>query len=248
MTHQGATSSASLGRLSRLARLTSGGAVHLLAMDHAVTEGWYEGQDSPDRIAQECVDLGITGIVCHRGLLRLLPTAQRAGIFLQLYGSVGLGGVKSQLLEPEQALTLDCIGVSVELDVDEGGGLASAFQVVERAQRLGLLTLLMLKYSGDTASNMARALAVGTQVGPDFIKLRLANDAVSTAGDAALEGAVERAPAVLMAGGSADEGLGKRLEAAKRLGFRGTCIGRNYFFGNRHSNAERAVSTFASDA
>lgn len=248
MTHQGATSSASLGRLSRLARLTAGGPVHLLAMDHAVTEGWYDGQDPPDRVAQECVDVGITGIVCHRGLIRLLPTAQRAGVFLQLYGSVGLGEAKSQLLDPEQALTLDCIGVSVELDVDEGGGLASAFQVVERAQRLGLLTLLMLKYSGATSASMARALAIGSQVGPDFIKLRLVDDYALAAGDKALHNAIDRAPAVLMAGGSADEGLSKRLEVAKNLGFRGTCIGRNYFFQNRHSNLKQVMSTFATDA
>jgi len=243
MTHSGANSSGSLGRLSRLKRLTSGGPIHLLAMDHAVTDGWYHGQDSPEQIARDCSEFRVNGVVCHRGMIRLLPEAARLPVFLQLYGSSSLGTAKAQLLRPDHALTLDCVGVSVELDVDAAGpNLALAFETVEHAQRVGLLTLLMLAYSGVTAGSMARALAIGTQLGSDFIKVRLPTTDLSIAADGQLCEAVRRAPPLLLAGGVPDGSLKEKLTVARKLGFRGTCIGRNYFYASERSNTAKIIA------
>jgi 2-amino-4,5-dihydroxy-6-oxo-7-(phosphonooxy)heptanoate synthase len=246
MTHNGAFSTASLGRLSRLDRLGGHKAVHLLAMDHAVTEGWYDGQDNPTIIAREVIAAGANGVVCHRGMLRLLPSEAKRAVFLQLYGSAILGTPKAQILSPQQALSLDCVGVSVELDADgDESKLASAFAVVEESQRLGLLTLLMVGFSGDSSSHIVRALAIATQVGPDFVKIRMVSDKTIWDDDRVRQ-AVSQSPPLLMAGGKIGEDFETRLNAAKTLGFRGTCIGRSYFWSDQRSeHLRKVITTFA---
>lgn len=247
MSHQGAFSSASLGRLSRLQRAGSNLPIHLLAMDHAVTEGWYEAQDPPSLIALECLASGVNGVVCHRGMMRLLPDNARKAIFLQLYGSPVLGTPKSQLLAPDAALTLDCVGVAVELNVNgTSEQLATAFTNVEHAQRLGLLTLLMVNYPADGAKDLTRALAIATQLAPDFIKISLPASHVDSVWSSALRLAIDQAPPVLLAGGKPDGNFERRLEDARQLGFSGTCVGRSYFDQSvRAANLALVRSTFA---
>ena len=231
MSHSGAYASSSLGRLSRLSRLGKREATHLLAMDHAVTEGLYPGQDMPQDIVRACIAEGISGVVCHRGFLRVISGDSPPPVFLQIYGSQVLGQAKVQLLDPEIALTLDCVGVAVELDTEgESKVLASAFNVVEHSQRLGLLTLVMASFKGDNATAFARGVTVASQTGADFIKTRLPPGIDVARHASVLEQAVQNAPPLLLAGGPRDQPLADNLRVAQGLRFSGTCIGRNYFW------------------
>jgi DhnA family fructose-bisphosphate aldolase class Ia len=163
-------------------------------------------------------------------MIRLLPESKNCAVFLQLYGSPVLGTPKARLLEPDAALTLDCVGIAAEVNVDgPAAGLAEAAACVERAQRMGLLTLLMVTYAAADATSLIRALAIASQLAPDFIKIGLPPVEAMADEPASLRLAMQNSPPVLMAGGKSDGEFERRLRLAKTLGFTGTCVGRNYF-------------------
>jgi DhnA family fructose-bisphosphate aldolase class Ia len=231
------------GRRRRLARVArAGAAVHLLALDHGLTMGWTVEQEPPLTVAEECTKLGISGIVCHFGLLPQIGGIADSEIFMQVHASSPGDSQKEVIVSPEVAMRADCVGIAVEFQTAGSSiGLAKTAKAVLEAREMGLLVLVMANYAGEKFSSTNIAAAAAQQLGPDYIKLRIPSSEPSDEELRQLRRIVSSGPMYLVAGGDSQTDLTRTLAIAYEVGMRGSCIGRHYFNSSGRLEAVRTV-------
>jgi DhnA family fructose-bisphosphate aldolase class Ia len=213
----------------RLARLGFPDVVHLLALDHGMSLGWTDPQDLPPvALASRALANGLRGVVAHRGLIARMTPQVPGELIMQLHGSTAADSSKSQVAEPIDAVRADCAAVAVEVKSSgRSQELSITAKMIMEAHLLGMPVLGMSGYGEPTWQAMTTAVICSTQLGADIIKVALPPNP-PTQDEAANFWAVAReSPPLLLAGGPVGGDLQGALRTAERVGFRGTCIGRN---------------------
>lgn len=233
--------SSEIGRESRRGRISRSGSINLVALDHGPSMGWTKSQEPPPDIARSCQRLGLSGAVCHVGLLRELRSLPLE-TFLQLHASTPADRTKSVVASPQLAARADCIGVAVEYRASgDSCAMATTAALIQSAQDHGLLVLVMANYEAEDYQLAATAIVGAAQMGADYIKVRIPSSVPTAVEVAHLRRVIAGGPPTLLAGGDAARDLGASLAMARELGMQGSCIGRHYFNPCARADAVAAV-------
>ena len=222
----------------RVRKLKVGDFFPLLAMDHGLTYGVEQSVELArvKSLLQICSGQ-IGGVVLTFGLAKhLAPDENDVPVILQCFGGP-LESEKVQLASIDQALRLKATAVSLQLTLTSGRPPASALtreigRFVASAYEHHLPVLFMVGL--DDPRNLravANAIRISQEMGADFIKVRaVVAEAETSENVETLATTVKQAPPVLLSGGVVGSDLMAEADvAARRLLFRGYCIGRNIF-------------------
>jgi DhnA family fructose-bisphosphate aldolase class Ia len=222
----------------RVQKLKVGKFFPLLALDHGLTYGIEQSVELAmvKSLLKTCKGQ-IGGVVLTFGLAKHLALDENdVPVVLQCFGGP-LESEKVQVASIDQALRLRATAVSLQLTLTTGRPPASALtreigKFVASAYEYHLPVLFMVGL--DDPRNLravANALRISQEMGADFIKVRAVVTEAETSGNVeTLATTVKQAPPVLLAGGVVGSDLmAEAGVAARRLLFRGYCIGRNIF-------------------
>lgn len=239
---------ASSGLRRRMSRLSTGdGTIEILALDHGLSMGWTENQQSPEEIARSCVELGVRAVVCHVGLLEELSQVPGLELILQLQGSTRIGGDKVPVSVPSLALAADCAAVAVEFDATgKSASLGGTASLINDSHQAGLPVLTMVKYDSSSLNAVSTAIVGAGQLGGDLIKVGFYGQSFTQRELELLKRVVQASPPCVVAGGESIDILTSSLRIAADSSFQGYCVGRQFFNADTRSarirEAKRAFS------
>lgn len=238
---------ATIGRNSRLKRLSSKEGIVLLAWDQPFEHGQSDFINNdychkPEIIAEITKKAGLDGLIAHLGTLRELESyAGEINFVLKINGKTRYPEVEqaepisAQLAKVKHAVELDCVAIGYTTYFFSGEYrkiLENASRVFAEAYDYGLIIInwayprgkFVGKNSSDEKFISYATIAASTGLGPDFIKVPFTGDIES------FKRVIDYSPIpIMLAGGEkiSDADLLERLDMLMSLGCAGTAVGRN---------------------
>ncbi len=236
----------------RMSRITRGGKMLAIPMDHGVSSGPVEGLEDPHRTAYACEGSGITSVIVNKGVLKSMPRPPRCGVLVHFSAST------SRSLSPnrkmvtgtvEEAVRMGADGVSLHINIggkEEPEMLEQLGAAAERCQAWSVPLLAMMYPRGENVPDphepgvVAHAARIGAECGADIVKTVYTGDAES------FSRVVRSTPVpVVVAGGpraSSDLDLLRMAEQSVKSGAAGVTFGRNVFAHRRPADMCRALA------
>ena len=236
----------------RMSRITRGGRMLAIPMDHGVSSGPVEGLEDPHRAAYACEGSGITSLIVNKGVLKSMPRPPRCGVLVHFSAST------SRSLSPnrkmitgtvDEALRMGADGVSLHINIggkEEPEMLEQLGAAAERCQAWSVPLLAMMYPRGENVPDphepgvVAHAARIGAECGADIVKTVYTGDPES------FSRVVRSTPVpVVVAGGpraSSDLELLKMAEQSVKAGAAGVTFGRNVFAHKRPEDMCRALA------
>ncbi|MFB0543578.1 MAG: 2-amino-3,7-dideoxy-D-threo-hept-6-ulosonate synthase [Candidatus Bathyarchaeia archaeon] len=231
------------GKEIRLARITDGGKMVCVPMDHGLSSGPIKGLEDM-KLAVKRVEMGGgTAVILHKGIIKQLEKPPKLGLIMHLSGSTSLGTIpnwKVRVGSVEEALFLGADAVSVHVNIGgdyEAEMLSKLGDVADECDQWGVPLLAMMYPRGKNIQNamdpevVAHVTRIGGELGADIVKTTYTGDPDS------FKRVVESCPSkVVIAGGPKADTAREVLEivaGAMEAGAIGVTFGRNVF---QHSN------------
>jgi fructose-bisphosphate aldolase/2-amino-3,7-dideoxy-D-threo-hept-6-ulosonate synthase len=225
----------------RLHRLQHDGYYSLLAADHGMSQGLVSGIETMrevESLFSRGAVAGMRGVVLNFGLARFLrpdiesEVTRQMVLVVQIYGRPArsrFGGVRQPLCSIEDAIAVGAESVSFQIDVSQSGPETNFRELAELASRsrsLGIPSLLMVSgIATDSAREFLSIVRSLTELPVDLLKV-----APGSLLHELQPGCLSEFPIpCLYAGGESNPTFNENLRIAKRAGFSGVCIGRNFF-------------------
>ena len=231
----------SLGKRLRLQRLLdpSTGRAVIIPLDHGISIGPVPGIIDLPRTVRDVTEGGATGIVMHKGLVRLAAPAltPRAGLMVHLSASTDLNpdpNDKRLVGTVEEAVRLGADGISVHVNIgapEESRMVEDMGRIATECDKWGMPLLAMMYPRGHEIRNphdvkfVRHVARVGAELGADLVKCPYTGS-VDTFREV-VEGC---GVPVLISGGprlDSDTAFLETVHAATRAGAAGVSVGRN---------------------
>lgn len=240
------------GKEVRLGRITCGGKMVCVPMDHGVTVGPIKGIDRIYEVIEKVDEGGATAIVVHKGILKNLPCPIRPGIIMHVSGSTALStspNWKVLVASVEEAIRLGADAVSLHINIgnkDEQSMLMKLGAVADKCDEWGMPLIAMMYPRGENIKNpndpevIAHVARIGAELGADIVKVPMPSSNVD---DIRIITGTCPVP-VVAAGGPKMEDDRQVLELAHavvRAGGAGVTFGRNVFQHERPDAMVRAL-------
>lgn len=231
----------------------SSGIFRLLALDHGLSWGDFEGSLDVRAILHRLPAGSVTGVVVRPGRVNgCVPSSAPYGVVLQTFG-------RSRNTEQFPKLSLIAVEdairdyapdvIAVELDPNceaAAANLRSCSTHIIKAHKWGLPALVMATpdASYKPAEGICRALVAATELGADIIKIGIPGDSEMCDSDIErISQVVQKSAPVVVAGGAASFNASGKVEAARTMFFSGFCVGRSVF---ESSDPVAQLNTFSS--
>lgn len=225
----------------RLNRLRQDGYYSLLAADHGLSQGLVNGIETlreVESLFSRGAAAGMRGIVLNYGLARFLrpniesEVGRQMAMVVQIYGRPAkslFGGVRQPLCSIEDALAIGAECVSFQIDLSQPApepDFREMAILASQSRSLGIPSLLMVSgIATDSARQFLSIVRSLAELPVDLLK-------VDPGGllHELQPGCLSELPVpCLYAGGESTPTFKDNLDVAKRAGFGGVCIGRNFF-------------------
>lgn len=229
------------GHQLRLNRLRNNGFYSILAADHGLSQGLVSGIETIrdiESLFAKGAAAGMRGLVVNYGLARFLRSdiesevLGQMALVVQAYGRPAkslFGGNRQPLCSIEDALAVGAECVSFQIDLTQSAPEPNFTEMAELASRsrsLGIPSLLMV--SGIITESSREFLAIIRSLAELPIDLLKVDP--NRVLHALQPGCMSEIPVpCLYAGGEPTQHFTENIDAAKRVGFAGVCIGRNFF-------------------
>jgi len=240
------------GKDVRLARITNGGKMVCVPMDHGLSSGSIKGLEDMELAVKRVEMGGGTAVVVHKGIIKRLEKPPKLGLIMHLSGSTSLGTTpnwKVRVGSVEEALFLgaDAVSVHVNIGGDYEAEMLSKFgAVADECDQWGVPLLAMMYARGRNIQNpmdpevVTHVTRIGGELGADIVKTTYTGDPDS------FKRVVKSCPSkVVIAGGPKAETSREVLEmvaGAMEAGAIGVTFGRNVF---QHSNPVEMLRAFS---
>lgn len=170
------------GKQIRLNRLLRNGKMFCVPIDHGVTNGPVGKLKSFHKLVLDIVDSGVTSIVVHRGMIRLLPEMRNTGIIVHLSASTDMYNEVKKILvcSVEDALRNGADAVSVHINVGnsyEKEMLSDLSKVAIQCDYYGIPLVAMMYVRDDNNINSTQkdkiihAVRIAAELGADIAKI-----------------------------------------------------------------------------
>jgi len=239
------------GKQVRMSRLTDGGRMLCIPMDHGITSGPMRGLDTIYQTIKEVEAGGATAFLVHKGIIKHMPNPPRIGFIVHVSGSTSLGpdpNWKVRVGGVDSALRLGADGLSVHINIGsraEAEMLRKLGEIADECESWGVPLIAMMYPRGEGVRDpsdpgvLAHVARIGAELGADIVKVPYSGS-VET-----FRRVVEACPApVVMAGGPKvddDVAVLRMAREAMDAGAMGVTIGRNVFMHERPSLIVRAL-------
>jgi fructose-bisphosphate aldolase/2-amino-3,7-dideoxy-D-threo-hept-6-ulosonate synthase len=236
------------GKAVRLSRITCGGKMLCVPMDHSFTLGPIRGLESPEETVREVCEGGATAVLMHKGTAMRLRSVYPLGMIIHLNGSTSIGPSpdrKVRITSVEEALRLGADAVSVHVNIgsrDEPEMLSLLGETADTCDMYQIPLIAMMYPRGELIKEpvspdvVAHAAWVGSEAGADIVKT------VYTGSTETFREVVRKSLApVVLAGGpkvGSDVELLRLARSAMDAGAMGVTFGRNIF---QHESPRRIV-------
>jgi class I fructose-bisphosphate aldolase len=226
----------SWGKQCRLNKLKRNNYYCLLAMDHALTMGPIDGISTIDQIIKNinfAAKFGVPSIVLNGGMVEQVDVFTEPHIVIQTMGLPNIaepGVSKVPTWSVQTALSIGATAISVQLNLhnsDIQNAIQNIANLVYEANKFQLPVLFMLNHKDwDSSNEFEYAIRICIELGADLVKIALPikDDIIYNINPISPKG-----PPVIMAGGDLTSSIIRRIRLARELGFKGICIGRNFF-------------------
>lgn len=231
------------GKDVRLARITDGGKMVCVPMDHGLSSGPIKGLEDMELAVKRVEMGGGTAVVVHKGIIKQLEKPPKLGLIMHLSGSTSLGTTpnwKVRVGSVEEALFLGADAVSVHINIggeNEAEMISKLGAVADECDRWGVPLLAMMYPRGKNIQNsmdpevVAHVTRIGGELGADIVKTAYTGDPDS------FKRVVRGCPSkVVIAGGpkaGTEREVLEMVVGAMEAGAIGVTFGRNVF---QHSN------------
>ena len=227
------------GKTRRLKKLKRNGYFCLLALDHGLTSGPLPGISSIGEINNVIMFARknlLPSVVINAGIVEKLENFTYPNLVLQLMGMPSISKKrlgKVVVSSVDSAISIDATAVSVQINFktdDFQRVLKDISLVVRDANRYSLPVLFMINHDDwESAKDFNFAVRVSIELGADLIKVSLPSQKEIVD---ELQYFTDKHPPILLAGGGLSGKIIDKVRIAKKLGFQGICIGRNFFQSN----------------
>ena len=237
----------------RMRRITRGGRMLCMPMDHGISNGPIKGLEDPHKTIRECQDHGLTSVIINKGVLKTLPEPPRVGVLVHFSGSTSLSGspnLKVLTGSVEEAVRLGADGVSLHINIggdEEPEMLRDLGEISDECHLYGMPLLAMMYPRGENIANphdpeiVGHVARIGAECGADMIKTVYTGDPDS------FSGIVRSTPVpIVVAGGpraETDLDLLRMTSDVISAGAAGVTYGRNIF---AHSSPQKMTAALAS--
>lgn len=236
------------GKDIRLSRITSGGRMLCVPMDHSLTSGPVRGLEDPEQTIAQVAKGGATAFLVHRGVIKALKQPPTIGVIMHLSASTSLGPAPNRKVlvsSVEEGVRLGADAISIHVNIgskEEPEMLQDLGEVADACDTLQLPFIAMMYPRGESIKDpsdpalVAHVARIGAEGGADIVKT------VYTGSSESFRQVVRGCPVpVVLAGGSkveSDLGLLQMAEGAMQAGAMGVTFGRNVF---QHKDPELIV-------
>jgi predicted phospho-2-dehydro-3-deoxyheptonate aldolase len=237
-----------MGKQTRVDRITEGGRMLCIPMDHGVSIGPVRGLDTIWNTVQKVEEGGATAILAHKGILKSLPRTPKLGMIMHASASTSLGlapNRKVRSASVEEAILLGADAVSVHINIgskEEPEMLQKLGEVADDCDRWQMPFIAMMYPRGENIKNaedpetVAHVARIGAELGADIVKTVYTGDA-----DTFRRVVVGCPVPIVVAGGpktDTDEAVLKMAFEVIEAGAIGVTFGRNVF---QHPQPDRIV-------
>ena len=240
------------GHRIRLDRITRGGKMLCIPMDHGISNGPIRGLEDPHKVIARCKDQGLSSVIVNKGIIKTMPKPPGIGILVHFSASTSLStspNRKMPMGTVEEALRLGADGVSLHINVggkEEPEMLEYLGLIAGQCHLWGVPLLAMMYPRGENVKDphdpyvVAHAARIGAECGADIVKTVYTGDVDS------FSGIVRSTPVPLVIAGGpkaeTDLDVLRMTEDAMSAGAAGVTYGRNIF---AHGNPPGMVRALA---
>lgn len=240
-----------LGKQVRLGRITEGGRMLCIPMDHSFTIGPVSGLENPEEAIEKVAKGGATSFLVHKGIIKCLRKPAGIGMIMHVSASTSLSPapnrkmLNSSVLEGIR-LGADAISVHINMgSKEEPEMLEQLGMVADECDEYQVPLVAMMYPRGENIKDpadptvVAHVARVGAESGADIVKTVYTGDVAS------FKEVVRKCPApVVLAGGAKAESDLDVLRLASdvmKAGAMGVTFGRNVFQNRDPTRIVRAV-------
>jgi fructose-bisphosphate aldolase / 2-amino-3,7-dideoxy-D-threo-hept-6-ulosonate synthase len=236
------------GKSVRISRITHGGRMLCIPIDHSITNGPIKGLEQPEEMVRAVASGGATSFLAHKGVLKALAKPANIGMILHLSANTSFGpspNRKVLLSSVEEGVRLGADAISVHINIgnkDEPEMLVQLGTVADECDALQFPLIAMMYPRGEAVKDpadpdtIAHVARIGAEAGADIVKT------VYTGSTDTFREVVRKCPVpVVLAGGSkveSDRALLELADSAMQAGAMGVTFGRNVF---QHENPSAIV-------
>lgn len=246
----------SVGIKARLERISTGGRIVNIPMDHGITIGATRGLIDVESTVDAVTRGGADCILTQKGLAsRVHPNKNNSGYIVHLNASTSIGPDKNDkrlTSTVKEAVRAGADAVSYHINVgsdSEPRQIEQLSQISKTAGEFGLPVLAMAYARGpdigkDDTENLAHAVRLAEEVGADIVKTAYSGDSESFKRVTK----ATRLP-VLMAGGDPqdDRAMLKNVRGAMAGGAAGVSMGRSVFQHDDPESMTNAITLIVHD-
>lgn len=241
-----------LGKQVRLSKITAGGKMLCIPMDHGMSVGPVRGLDTIHATSQQVQEGGATAILVHKGIIRSFPQPLKIGMIMHASASTNIGPApnrKMQVATVEEAVRLGADAVSVHINIgskEEPEMLEYSGQLADNCDEWQVPFITMMYPRGENIRNpndpeiVAHVARIGAELGADVVKTVYTGDPES------FRRVVRGCPVpIVIAGGpkaESDRDVLEMAHGAMQAGAIGVTFGRNVF---QHPNPRGMVAALA---
>jgi fructose-bisphosphate aldolase / 2-amino-3,7-dideoxy-D-threo-hept-6-ulosonate synthase len=227
------------GKEFRLSRVTKGGRMLCIPMDHSLAVGPIPGLEDTEATIELVVRGGATAFLVQKGIIKALSRPIPAGMIIQLSASTTLGSAPNRkvlIASVEESIRLGVDAVSVHINIggkEESEMLQQLGMVADSCDEFGIPFVAMMYPRGENIKDptdpgvVAHVARIGAEAGADIVKT------IYTGSPETFREVVRKCPVpVVLAGGSkseSDEELLKMTYDVMNTGAMGVTYGRNVF-------------------
>lgn len=237
-----------LGKQVRLSRITEGGRMLCIPMDHSFTIGPVAGLEKPEEMIAKVEKGGATAFLVHKGIIKSLTRAWAMGMIMHVSASTNLSLAPNRKVLSSsvvEAIRLGADAVSVHVNMgskEEPEMLEQLGMVADQCDEYQVPFIAMMYPRGENIKDpmdptvVAHVARVGAESGADIVKTVYTGDVKS------FRDVVRKCPVpVVLAGGAKAETDLEVLKLAHDVmeaGAMGVTFGRNVF---QHRDPTRMV-------
>jgi fructose-bisphosphate aldolase / 2-amino-3,7-dideoxy-D-threo-hept-6-ulosonate synthase len=227
------------GKQVRLARITKGGRMLCIPMDHSFTIGPIAGLENPEAMVAKVSKGGATAFLVHKGIIKSLKEPPTIGMIMHISASTSIGPapnrkvINSSVMEGLR-LGADAISVHVNMgSKEEPEMLEQLGMVADQCDEYQVPFVAMMYPRGENIKDpsdpevVAHVARVGAESGADIVKTVYTGDPES------FREVVRKCPVPLVLAGGAkvdsDLEILKLAFDAMQAGAMGVTFGRNVF-------------------